>query len=52
MSKDKTHLNAFIRNIFEDNYAKAKEELQSAVLEKMKDRMAVEIQTQTTTKKA
>lgn len=43
MSNDKKHLNEFIKNIFNDDYAKAKDDLQSAVVEKLKDRMKTQM---------
>lgn len=43
MEKDKDHINNFIKCIFEDKYADAKGELQSAILEKIKGKMETEI---------
>lgn len=48
MSNDKKHLNNFIKNIFGDDYAKAKDDLQAAVVEKIKSRMKTEIAESTT----
>jgi len=45
MEKDKDHINNFIKCIFEDKFADAKGELQSAILEKIKDKMKTEILT-------
>lgn len=47
MMQDKKHLNEFIQSIFEDNYAKAKDDLQAAIFEKLKGKMQDEIQVQT-----
>ena len=49
MLEDKKHLDSFVRNVFDDNYAQAKDDLQSAVLEKLKGKMHTELQTQTAT---
>jgi hypothetical protein len=43
MANDKKHLNNFIKNIFSDDYATAKDDLQSAIVEKLKDRMKTEL---------
>jgi hypothetical protein len=43
MTKDKYHINRYIKHIFDENYADAKEELQAAVAEKLKFQMKDEI---------
>ena len=50
MPEDKAHLNNFVKNIFDDNYAKAKEDLQSAVVEKLKNRMKMQMEESSTSK--
>lgn len=44
MPEDKTHLNEFVKDIFDDNFAKAKEDLQAAVVEKLKNRMKTQME--------
>jgi hypothetical protein len=46
MPDDKTHLSNFVKNIFEDDFAKAKEELQAAIVEKLKGRMKTQMEEQ------
>lgn len=48
MSNDKTHIGNFIKNIFDDNYAAAKDDLSNAILEKCKDRMQNEMKNAST----
>jgi hypothetical protein len=43
---DKKHLNDFVKSLFEDDYAKAKDDLQEAVMEKLKGRMQQEMTVQ------
>jgi len=43
MPEDKKHLNDFMKSLFEDNFAKAKDDLQSAIVEKLKGRMKKEM---------
>jgi|TARA_R110000823_G_scaffold297717_1_gene417931 hypothetical protein len=52
MPSDKQHLNNFVESIFDDNFAKAKDDLQSAVTEKIKTRMKSEMDHQTTSNNA
>lgn len=44
MAQDKKHLSDFVKNIFEDNFAEAKNDLQSAITEKLKSRMKDQMQ--------
>ena len=43
MTKDKVHINNFIKHLFDENYAEAKADLQAVVSEKIKLRMKDEI---------
>jgi hypothetical protein len=43
MPENKSYLNDFVQDIFEDNFAKAKDDLQSAIVEKLKNRMKDEM---------
>jgi hypothetical protein len=43
MLNDKKYISNFVKNIFEDDFASAKSNLQSAILEKVKGRMKEEI---------
>lgn len=44
MTKDKVHINNFVKHIFDENFAEAKSEIQTAVAEKIKLRMKEELQ--------
>ncbi len=44
MTKDKVCINTFIKHIFDENFAEAKADLQSAVSEKLKIRMKDDVQ--------
>lgn len=46
MADAKTYLNNFVKDIFEDNFAQAKDNLQSAIVEKLKNRMKTQIKEQ------
>jgi len=47
MLNDKKFISNFVKNIFEDDFASAKNNLQAAVIEKIKGKMKEEIATQT-----
>lgn len=47
MSNDKKYISNFVKNVFEDDFASAKSNLQSAVIEKIKGKMKEEISNQT-----
>jgi hypothetical protein len=51
MSNDKKHISNFVKNIFEGDFATAKNNLQTAVIEKIKDKMKDEINVQTAASK-
>ena len=44
MTKDKIYVNEFIKNIFDDDFATAKANLQSAINEKIKGKLKGEIE--------
>lgn len=46
MSKDITYLSSLVKHIFEDDYASAKTDLESAIQEKLKIRMTEEMSAQ------
>ena len=50
MSKDKQYISNFVKNVFEDDFASAKGNLQSAVIEKIKGKMKEEISSQEASK--
>ena len=47
MPNDKQYISNFVKNVFEDDFASAKGNLQSAVIEKIKGKMKEEIILQT-----
>lgn len=47
MKNDKKYISNFIKNIFEDDFASAKNNLQAAVIEKIKGKMQEEVKSQT-----
>jgi hypothetical protein len=44
MTQDKIYVNEFIKNIFDDNFAEAKANLQNAINEKIKGKLKGEIE--------
>lgn len=46
MKNSNTHIQSFVRNIFEENYAAAREDLRAATAEKLKERVRAEVASQ------